>query len=213
MRPYQIGCVYKLQYDIEHGSKRLFVDMPIGTGKLSTITFFLKLSIKENQRILVINSRKELAQQSNNILSYNLTKDEFDIFSISEITSIDTNINFDNYSYIVIDIDPLIINKYGTFLNGIFNQYTNVIIGLISINTKDISTFISQYGEINFSLSLAELVIRDSNIINGKNNEVNESIETEFIYQLESKSDLIKYPKIKSLICKIICDKQNKTRF
>lgn len=203
-----------MQNDIFEGKKRLYVNMPVGSGKLITIAEFLHDTVKSNEKVLIICRFRAFADQVKDLLSQRLSPGQFECLPISDLSTQTSNdMILDEFQYILFDLNDF--NNDKKAIKHILDNFSGITIGLFSGIPEEMDPFFKQRGEISYSLKYSEdcieYVTQNLNIVKdfaGKS-------DKKLPYKKISES-LIAYIKankrLRILICNIACVKSPKTR-
>ncbi|MCM2996143.1 DEAD/DEAH box helicase family protein [Paenibacillus cellulositrophicus] len=205
LRPYQLACIYKLQNEIEKGKNRLFVSMPTGGGKMSTLASFFIQTLKQDEKVLFLHSRPALIDNTKSILSSSLLQEQY---SVESIRSENHLTHIDRFNYIVVDLDDF-RHQESHLVEKFFKGYLGIIIGITSVVTKTISSLITTYGELCYSLSLSEqmhsFLYSNTETVDILDEEETKMVKLQIPYgKLDSE---ISNSKIHELICSLVCER------
>jgi len=110
------------------------------------------------------------------------------------------------YDYMVIELEEF-LNKQ-LLLEKIYQEFNGIIIGLYSVFSDSLDKFITQHGEISYSLKLSEALLH---YIKTNQMDDTDSDPHEHLSFSESRIDVaLQYKPIKELVCGLFCEKNLK---
>lgn len=203
LRPYQKACIYQLENSLQWGKKKLFVNMPTGSGKLFTIFHFINYYCNEDDKILFLHNRRALLGQSLELINFFPLKGKVSVSTFDNISLQEIN---DSFDYIIVDVDDIFAFKRTEEYKTLLNTFDSVVISYFSIFDNSYLDIVNYYGGLDYSINIAELLLNEYSTLSSDENESNEiDIDNNFISIIENNQ------KVKQLICNLICE--NKKSF
>lgn len=200
LRQYQLACSHHIISKISDGSKRILIEMPIGSGKLRTIAHTIN-KLPECSSILFISDRTMINEQFESLASKELINKNI---LTSTLHSMLGKIDYQEIDIIILDLDLKLFNRE---IYELIEKYTKTIIVLSSdVNNKIISLF----GEPIFSIKVADLADYFIRIDNLKTESIsNLSLgEQTFFESIKGNIDeALILSKI--VLCQTLCDKND----